>query len=347
MNQTLLKFIPRLRHHKYICNNFSTGGTGGTPREAGGAESLLLSLHPGFPLKKALDPEISRIRTLGVFRENEKDDIKILTNNFTSPALAQALRERETTLQIAAILCETGNIDQLSEVLKPFLRASVEKRRDKNHHLDLSAGFTRKELVILQRYLHRMPRQVAPAAENRASVVIPLVNVDGVASVLFQVRSHHVRNHPSEVCFPGGMLQEGVDATIVQTSLREMEEEMGVTREKIEVLGILRCNWNEVASLTGIAVTPVVGYIGELQDISLDPNPLEVQSCFTVTMEALLDDRNWVRKDLSSPVFTGGPRLIWGLTSYLLDKFIKDVVMKCTKRNSVPDPEVLATVLDK
>jgi hypothetical protein len=54
-----------------------------------------------------------------------------------------------------------------------------------------------------------------------------------------------------------------VDRTIIQTSLREMEEEMGIPKEKVEVLGVLRCNWHEVASMTGIAVTPVVGFIGE------------------------------------------------------------------------------------
>ena len=53
------------------------------------------------------------------------------------------------------------------------------------------------------------------------------------------------------VCFPGGMVDEGVDNTIIQTSLREFEEELGIKPEKVEVLGILRCDWGEVASMTG------------------------------------------------------------------------------------------------
>ena len=47
-------------------------------------------------------------------------------------------------------------------------------------------------------------------------------------------------------CFPGGMVDEDVDGTIIQTSLREMEEELGIPPEKVEVLGILRCDWTEV-----------------------------------------------------------------------------------------------------
>ena len=83
--------------------------------------------------------------------------------------------------------------------------------------------------------------------------------------------------------------------------------------------------------MTGIAVTPVVGYIGELNDLKqyLSPNPDEVEQLFTVPMERFLNKNNWQVKEFSTPVFTGGPFVIWGLTAYLLERFIKDVVMKC------------------
>jgi nudix motif 8 len=266
----------------------------------------------------------------GVFREKEKEDIKMLVNNFTAPALAEALRDREATLQRAAALLFSNNgLEELKVLLNPFLVENIDKRRSRKHALNLTSGFTRKEIVILQRYLHRKPRQVFHAtAQRRASVVIPLCNVNGVASVLFERRSLTVRTHKHEVCFPGGMLDEGMDATIIQTSLREMEEELGIPKEKIEVLGILRCNWNEVASMTGIAVTPVVGFIGELSELVLRPNSDEVEQYFTVSIEDLLDHNNWLVRNFSTPVFTGGPHMIWGLTAYLLEKFVKDVLLK-------------------
>jgi len=269
-------------------------------------------------------------RSMGVFRESEAEDLQVLINNYTSPALARALRERETTLQAAAFLAETGNYDALAPLLFPFLRKNVERRRQKRHSFDFASGFGRKELVIIQRYLHRMPRQVFNAAERRASVVIPLCNVNGVASVLFERRSNRVRTHKQQVCFPGGMVEEGVDANIIQTSLRETEEELGIPADKIEVLGILRCDWGEVASMTGVAVTPVVGFLGELNDIKLTSNPDEVEQLFTVPMDDLLDKRNWKTRDFSTPIFSGGPFVIFGLTAYLLERLLKEIITKVT-----------------
>lgn len=266
----------------------------------------------------------------GVFRDSEAEDIKVLVNNFTVPALAMALRDRETTLQNAAVLAQSNDIEKLKVLLQPFLRSNVAKRRIRDHEIDFSAGFSRPELVVIQRYLHKMPRHVYQAAASRASVVIPLCNDKGVASILFERRSSKVRTHKLQVCFPGGMLDEGIDKTIVQTSLREMEEELGIPKEKIEVLGILRCNWNEVASMTGIAVTPVVGFIGEIQDLTLTPNSDEVEEYFTVPLRQVLDDSFWTARHFSTPIFNGGPYAIWGLTAYLLDRFRRDILLKCT-----------------
>jgi hypothetical protein len=172
------------------------------------------------------------IATYGVFRENEKDDLNILVNYFTVPALARALREREQILQKCAFLQANNRDSELKALLYPFLKENVDKRRLKKRSIDLSAGFTRKGLVMLQKYLHRMPRQVFQAFEKRASVVVPLCNVNGVASVLFERRSDKVSRHKQQVCFPGGMVDEVADSTIIQTSLREMSEELGIPEDR-------------------------------------------------------------------------------------------------------------------
>lgn len=264
----------------------------------------------------------------GVFREIEDDDINVLLDSFTAPALATGLRQREQTLQICARLLKEEKISELKEVLNPFTKSNVMKRRNKKRPLDLSTSFSRNDLVILQRYLHRMPRQVAQARERRASVVLPLCNDNGVASILFQKRNPNLRKHGGEICFPGGMVDEDIDSTIIQTSLRETSEELGIPRDVIDVLGILRCNWSEVEHMTGIAVTPVIGFLGELNDITLHPNPDEVQAYFTIPVVKLMNQEKWVIKPGVSPVFTGGPYIIWGLTGYLLRAFITEVIEK-------------------
>ena len=277
------------------------------------------------------DQKVFKIRRgYGVFRENEMDDIAVLTNNFTSPAIARALREREEILHICAALLEEGNLAELKQVLIPFLKTNVDRKRNTQRTLDLRKGFSRKDLVILQRYLHRLPRQVFQASKDRASVVIPLCNDKGIASILFEKRSANVRTHKHDVCFPGGRVDESTDSTIIQTSLREMEEELGVPQESVDVLGVLRCNWTEVASMTGISVTPVVGYIGEIEDLQLNLNLDEVELYFTVPIEELIDKKNWIIRENATPIFTVGQRHhIWGLTAYLLLKFVRDVVNRC------------------
>lgn len=269
-------------------------------------------------------------RGYGVFRENEVDDIAVLTNNFTSPAIARALREREEILHTCAALFEEGNLAELQQMLIPFLKINVDRKRNTRRTLDLRKGFSRKDLVILQRYLHRLPRQVFQASKDRASVVIPLCNDKGIASVLFEKRSASVRTHKHDVCFPGGRVDESTDSTIIQTSLREMEEELGVPQENVDVLGVLRCNWTEVASMTGTSVTPVVGYIGEIEELQLSPNLDEVELFFTVSLKELVNEKNWIIRENATPIFTAGQNHhIWGLTAYLLLKFVRDVVNRC------------------
>lgn len=274
------------------------------------------------------------VKGFGLFRENEHDDIGVLVNNFTAPALARALRERESILQSAASLAQSNNLVELTSILTPFLKENVEKRRRKHHEIDfskLNSTLTRKELVIIQRYINKLPRQVFKSVKSRASIVIPLCNVNGIASILFEKRSSKVRTHKQQVCFPGGMVDEVLDSTIVQTSLREMQEEIGIQPDKVEVLGILRCNWSEVASMTGIAVTPVIGFIIEdLENIKLSPNPEEVEQLFTIPLKDLMDDNNWILREYSTPVFTRSPEPIWGLTAYLLHQFIQNVLIKCS-----------------
>ena len=53
-----------------------------------------------------------------------------------------------------------------------------------------------------------------------------------------------------KVCLPGGMVSDGADKSIVQTCLREMEEEIGIGHHATTVLGVLRCNWGEVSFIT-------------------------------------------------------------------------------------------------
>ena len=145
-----------------------------------------------------------------------------------------------------------------------------------------------------------------------------------------QKRSQMLRAHPGEVCFPGGMVSEvDEDETIVATSLREMSEEIGVRESDVNILGVLRCNWSEVKAITGVSVTPVIGFVGELNNTTLNPNADEVEEVFTVPLSEILKKSNWDVSEIDgTPVFTGGPYKVWGLTGFILNKFMVDVMAR-------------------
>ena len=165
-----------------------------------------------IPSKEIFEEEL-RLKdegpSFGVFSRVEDDDISLLVNNYTTPALARALRDRESALQRASNLLNSGELRELRQLLHPFSMENVQRRRRRSQFIELSKGFDRKSLVVLQRFLHRMPRQVFHAAEKRASVVIPLCNINGDAHILFQKRSQKMTHHKGEVCFPGGMVEGG------------------------------------------------------------------------------------------------------------------------------------------
>lgn len=266
-------------------------------------------------------------KQLGVLREDPAEDMRLLMENFTVPSLASALRDREDVLQHCAQLAEQKDWKTLQALLRPYHHDVVLQRRTKSNKLNLTKGLTFHALEQFRKSLLRMPRRVTHPHQKRAGVVIPLVNVHGVPSVLLEKRSAHLRAHPDEVCLPGGMVCHISDPTITATCLREMHEEIGgLSPDNVNVLGVLRCNWGELHHLVGVAVTPVVAYVGEIGNAHLRPNPDEVSEVFTVPLQRFTDRTQWMHREGLAPIFLGGPHVLWGLTGYILERFAKDIL---------------------
>lgn len=277
-----------------------------------------------------------RARQLGVLHEDPATDMELLTVNYTVAALASALRDREDALQAAALLAEQGQWQELRDTLAVFHPRLIIERRRQSRRLNVTNELDSHALEIIRKALMRRPRTVTQAHSRRAGVVIPLCQVDGVPSLLLEKRSSSIRAHPDEVCLPGGMVCEIEDKTIVNTCVREMQEEIiGIEDRHITVLGVFRCNWGEVHHLVGVAVTPVVCFVN-LPD-KLRPNVDEVAEVFTLPLASLLDKHLWVHKEGMAPVFLGGPHVIWGLTGYILDRFYKDILLPNSQRAAEDD----------
>ena len=114
-----------------------------------------------------------------------------------------------------------------------------------------------------------------------AAVLVPLVMRDGGLQVLLTRRTAHLRAHAGQISFPGGKLEfDDVDA--VAAALRETEEEVGLAREHVEVIGALPM----YATVTGFEVTPVVALVQP--DFRLQLDAFEVAEAFEVPLSFLM-----------------------------------------------------------
>ena len=154
-----------------------------------------------------------------------------------------------------------------------------------------------------------------------ASVLVPVV-LHPDPTLLLTRRTEQLQDHAGQVSFPGGG-REQADTDAVQTALRETEEEIGLGREHLEVVGFL----DGYLTVSGYAVTPVVALVAPGFELRLDP--LEVAEVFEVPLAFLADPLNrQVRqrrlgdRDVSYYVFEYGPHFIWGATAGMLVNFL-------------------------
>ena len=151
-----------------------------------------------------------------------------------------------------------------------------------------------------------------------AAVLFPIVQRDDGQTVLLTQRTAHLKDHGGQISFPGGRV-ETEDQTPVHTALRETEEEIGLAREHVEVLGFLP----EYRTGTGFRVTPVVALVTPPFDLALDP--FQVAEAFEVPLAFLLDPANHKRHSLHYRgalrhffAMPYGDYFIWGATAGMI-----------------------------
>ena len=165
-------------------------------------------------------------------------------------------------------------------------------------------------------------RHIAPlpagARVTHAAVLVPLIHRDDEVYVLLTQRTAHLNDHPSQISFPGGRV-ESADRDRTETALREAEEEIGLARSRVDLIGNLPVY--EIPS--GFRISPVVGWIEPPFELKLDP--FEVAEAFEVPLAFFLDPANHVRRayhfegrdrDYIAIPYHG--RYIWGATAGML-----------------------------
>lgn len=175
------------------------------------------------------------------------------------------------------------------------------------------------------------PGMSAPDKARAAAVLVPIVGRDDGLTVLLTRRSDSLPVHKGQISFPGGRVEED-DVDDVETALRETEEEIGLPRDRVEVIGRL----DTYLTRTGFEVTPVVGLIRP--PFQLTPDPIEVAEIFEVPLRFVLDTANHERhsREWQETVrhFWALPYqhyYIWGATAGMLVN-LADVMLGALRR---------------
>lgn len=193
-----------------------------------------------------------------------------------------------------------------------IVRRFASRRRVPRHPTLLRA-------TTLDRGDHDLNPGLAPMRPLKpAAVLVPLVDRADGFTVLFTRRTAHLAHHAGQISFPGGHI-EADDGSAETTALRETEEEVGLHRSSVAVIGHL----DTYITRTGFVIVPVVAVIDPPFDLA--PDPHEVAEVFEVPLAFLLDPDNHHR---CSAEFEGqtrhfyampfGQYFIWGATAGML-----------------------------
>lgn len=150
-----------------------------------------------------------------------------------------------------------------------------------------------------------------------AGVLVGVVAGERPAIILTK-RSSRLKHHPGQIAFPGGKVDPGDDGPI-GAALRESEEEVGLDRDMVEVLGTLPPH----ETVTGFIVTPVLGWIRD--EFVAVPEAGEVAEVFAAPFDHVTDparfsvqSRRWRGSRRHYFTVPWGPYYIWGATARML-----------------------------
>lgn len=160
-------------------------------------------------------------------------------------------------------------------------------------------------------------------SQRRAAVLLLLLEKQGETHVIFTKRTDRVAYHKNQISFPGGNV-EASDSSLLQTALRETEEELGIRPDQIEILGQL--SPINVAT-SKYNVTPFVGRLVAPPIYRSDP--VEVAEVIEAPLSILQDPANFWQEEKTYPegpktvnYFRYGDHIIWGATGRILREFL-------------------------
>lgn len=165
---------------------------------------------------------------------------------------------------------------------------------------------------------------------SHAAVLVPLFKKGGDCHLLFTKRSEQVKYHKGEISFPGGVVDEE-DLELINTALREADEEIGLKKSDVQILGIL----DDIVTITEFIVTPIVGLFPYPYPFKV--SEVEIAELIEVPLSSLLYEKSFSEKE----IIRGGQKeivyayqyekhVIWGATARILKQFL-DLILSARK----------------
>ena len=177
----------------------------------------------------------------------------------------------------------------------------------------------------LKKLLSQRTRQhITDNQRVSSAVLIPIYQKDGQYGIVFIKRTMNVKTHKGQISFPGGM-RDKEDNTLLDTVLRESEEEIGLHREDVTILGELD---DEVTTTSNFIVTPFLASVP--WPYRFTPNKAEVEKIISVPVKALMekdclkpDTEILDGKKVASFTYHYRETVIWGATARILNKLLE------------------------
>jgi len=162
-----------------------------------------------------------------------------------------------------------------------------------------------------------------PLEELRsAAVLVVLFSKGGRDHLLFTRRTEHLPHHRGEISFPGGG-HDPEDADLLQTALRESDEELGIRPDDVRVYGRL----DDVISIHGYRVTPFVGEIDYPYRFQVSAH--EIDTVLELPLEDFFDPQvyrveDWSWQGRLHPVrfYSVRGEEVWGMTAEIVHQFL-------------------------
>jgi 8-oxo-dGTP pyrophosphatase MutT (NUDIX family) len=170
------------------------------------------------------------------------------------------------------------------------------------------------------------PLRISDTKVKVSAVLVPVFLKDGHYHLLFIQRTERVKEHKGQISFPGGAYEKA-DGLLLNTALREAEEEIGLAPGDVKVIGELD---DTVTATSNYVISPFVGLIPYPYDFKLDK--WETEELIEIPITFLLNKENYSEgitlqngQEIETHFYKYGNKVIWGATSKILRQFLEIV----------------------